>query len=81
MEQRLIGQWKWSLWYNNDEHISLHICPNQGTCNTKNEFLCKLWTLDDYDMLYRFTLGKKCTILVNYVDNRGGYACMGAWDI
>lgn len=47
--------------------------------NTKNEPYSKLWTLSDYDVSKKkvILVKKKCTILVNDVDNGGAYAYVG----
>ena len=36
------GQWKYSVWYNNDGYRFLYVCAN-----SQSEPECKLWTLDD----------------------------------
>lgn len=70
-EQRgILGQWKCSVWYYNDEYVSLHIFfQTHGMCNSKSE--PSEWTTDIMVCRCGFILGLKKE------KHRSGGSCWG----
>lgn len=74
--QRIFRATKYSIWYHNEEYVSLHICPKPQVWKPREnpKITYELWVI--IMCRYRFTLGQKCPLLLMML-TMGGHMCGG----